>query len=326
MSDHLTDEPLDEPSWRRALAAVGACLERFLTDLPISSRRAYLADLEQMSIWLGHVTIIRAMTTLLQAGSGSASHVLERFVRDHAHDGTMSPADRRRLSAVRSWLRYARAAGLIAWRVAAPRIPVPNIPPLRLDAQAVSRLLAAVPDGAPRRAARDRAMIHALGVLGLRTSEVATLTLADVHEQRRTISVRGQRGQADAEVSWPEPSWSVLAHWLVWRSHAPGPLFPRLPRGGQPDWHRPLDARSIRRLVAGWSARAGLYANPRCLRAAAVMRASNRPHAVRRVLRFARLWKLSAFRIGDVSTAADAQDVAADLAHAMTTIPHGEPP
>lgn len=296
-------------------------LEQFLLRLAFSTRQAYLTDLESFCVWLGQPSIVAGMTTVLTGGSTWASDTLARFVDDHRDGQTFTPAVRRRLSAVNSWLRYAVDAGLITWRVNAPPLltPCPVRAPV-LDVAAVQAILQAVAVGDLARQARDAAIIIMLFVLGLRTGEVVALDLADIQERRQTINIRhGHRGTW-AELRLPDSAWQVLAQWLVHRTHHPGPLFVRLLPGGYPVWPGRLSTRGLRRMVTEWSKRAGLTANPREVRRAGIVTASDRPQAVRRVLAFARLDALPAVTVGGpaVSGLSVADDLMGHLWGAQT--------
>lgn len=116
-----------------------------------------------------------------------------------------------RLAALRAFYRYAAAAGL-APLDAAGAVPrshhVPERLPYTLDDADVGRLLAA-PDLSTFRGFRDAVMLRVLYETGLRSGELASLTVGDVLPDRM-IYVAGGARRRDRYVPIAERTWLLL--------------------------------------------------------------------------------------------------------------------
>jgi integrase/recombinase XerD len=99
-----------------------------------------------------------------------------RFLREEATDGRSTASTARYLAAVRSFLRFLVAEGVLA-SSAADGVEAPSLwhrLPVVLSPDQVERLLAAPADEGPL-AVRDRAMLEVLYATGARASEVVSL-------------------------------------------------------------------------------------------------------------------------------------------------------
>ncbi len=278
----------------------------FLQQHAAETQRAYLEDLCGFADWLRAMTVVHGMAALLRGGCQHTSDVLAQFVAAHAVDGVVRPLIRRQLTAVRSWLRYAVHAGLIRWRVSAPRVRVMAPRPIEhLSPAAVAQVLHAIATAQPYRRARDIVIIHLLYSLGLRPSEVVALDIADFDERHQRIQV------GSTAVVVPEPVWGAVMAWMHHRQRRPGPCIIRVLPDGMLQWTA-VSAQHIRHVVATWSRRAGVSANPRRLRQSGIISAASTPHPARQVLHAARIASLPARTIGGAMS--DGGCIAADLA------------
>jgi integrase/recombinase XerD len=185
-ADHGGGEP--------ALTDNGGWVAAFLSDLvavrglairTVDAYRRDLADLQRF---------------VEESGDGPIEQVGEReiegWLRDSRSRG-LSPATRgRRLSAVRSFLRFLRERGRReddpAEVLSAPRRrrPLPRV----LDESEVAALLAA-PARAEPRGARDAAMLEVLYATGLRVSELVALRTGQIDMRRGLVRVIGKGGR-----------------------------------------------------------------------------------------------------------------------------------
>ena len=160
-------------------------------------------------------------------------------------------------TALRSLLRFLHVTGATAGSLAGA---VPSVHsrrlaglPSRLDPEHVRRLLAAC-DRQTLSGSRDFAVITTLARLGLRSAEVATLRLDDVHWRVGELVVQG-KGRRAERVPLPSDVGAVLVAYLHRRSAtAQGrTLFVRLAAP-----HAPFRPSTVTHIVAGAAQRAGL--------------------------------------------------------------------
>src|SRR5579871_2991809 len=181
-------------------------VERFLASSGVSesTRRAYAADLRDFAGWYGN---------------GELEQVDVRVLSDYAADlgrarpgGKLSPATiSRRLSAVRSLLRFSLGPGAVPDVPLAPRRGrrLPDAP--KLDE--VESILDGF-DGVDPLALRNRALLELLYSAGLRSSEAAGLDLGDVDFEQEHVHVRNGKGAKDRIVPLGEQAAEAIARYL----------------------------------------------------------------------------------------------------------------
>ncbi|HQR96726.1 MAG TPA: tyrosine-type recombinase/integrase, partial [Thiotrichales bacterium] len=104
---------------------------------------------------------------------------------------------------------------------------------------------------------RDKLIFNLLYLLGLRRFEVAKLTLASIHQQRRIIRFVG-KGNKEAELPYSDEIENNLQEWLAIRGQKPGPLLCRIRKGGQLDTSKALSDVSIRDILKRTALLAGI--------------------------------------------------------------------
>ncbi|MDE2491014.1 MAG: tyrosine recombinase [Elusimicrobia bacterium] len=226
-------------------------IERFLTRLRASrgasphTLRAYRADLEAFAAAASGVeprdldrTHVRAYLAGLQSGSLSRATVL------------------RRASALRSFVRFLRAEGLLA-RDPFLGVPLPKrVRPLpKFLTEAEMEQVLSVPADADSASRRDRALVELLYSAGLRRAELAALNVGDLDLLSGTARVFG-KGSKERIVPVGEAALELLREWLRARGGAGDgePLFVN-ERGGR------LSADGVAFLVRRWVRRAALMKN-----------------------------------------------------------------
>jgi len=163
--------------------AIDAFLEH--GGLSPASQRAYGSDLRAFAAWLDRRG--------LALGEVDA-RVLSDWVGELGSGrGRLAPPSiARRLSAVRSCLRYSFGPASVPEASLAPRRArrLPDAPkPAEID-----ELLELV-DGESPLALRNRALLELLYSAGLRSQEAVTLDLADIDFEREVVHVRGKGGK-----------------------------------------------------------------------------------------------------------------------------------
>lgn len=214
----------------------------------------------------------------LRAERGLSRHTVRAYSRDihdllsHAYRLELTEIDSIDIGVLRSWLARLNSAGqarsTLARRAAAARAftayatrrgwlvsdpglllgtPVPRRPlPTVLRQEDVAAILADAGDASPT-GLRDRAILELLYATGIRVSELCTLDIDDVDQERRVVRVLG-KGDRERSVPMGAPAARALQQWQgrgrvhLARPHSGHALFLGT-RGGR------LDARTARRIV-----------------------------------------------------------------------------
>jgi len=172
----------------------------------------------------------------------------------------------RKLATLRSFYKFlVRTEAIDASPVSAVRTPrQPKRLPKCLDVEQVAALLAA-PDVATLLGSRDRAILETIYSAGLRVSEVVALNLEDLDEFGQVVRIRG-KGKKERLGPLGSKAIEAIDDYLAKRAKAfgrakTGPLF--VNKSG-----RRLTARSIRRKLDGYLAKAGIacHISPHALR------------------------------------------------------------
>jgi site-specific recombinase XerD len=214
-------------------------LERFLASpaLAETTRRAYRADLESFVGWLRRRNIRLEQVDV---------RVLADYAAElgRARPRKLRPATiARRLSAVRSFLRFALGPAGVPDATFAPRRPrtLPEVP----RPAAVDELLAELEGDGPL-ALRNRAMLELVYSAGLRSAEAVGLDLADVDFEQELVRVRGKGGKERVVPLGEEAA--------LWLGRYVRQARPELARGAQNALFvsargRRLDTSTLRRLL-----------------------------------------------------------------------------
>ena len=202
-----------------------------------ATRRAYAADLRHFAAWYG---------------DGALEGVDVRVLADYTASlgrarpgGKLAPATvSRRLSAIRSLLRFSLGRGHVPDIPLAPRRGrrLPDAP----KEVEVDELLDAI-DGDEPLALRNRALLELVYSAGLRSSEAVGLDLGDVDFEQERVHVRDGKGRKDRVI----PLGEEAAHWI---GRYLREARPELARGAVDALFlsargRRLDTSTIRRLV-----------------------------------------------------------------------------
>src|SRR5262245_6138760 len=200
-------------------------ISRFLDSPGLSdaTRRAYRTDLRDFADWYGDGARLEGVDV----------RTLSEYTAELGRarrGGRLSPATiSRRLSAVRSLLRFSLGSAQVPDIPLAPRRPrrLPDAP----KQQEVEALLAALDPAAPRdggaRSAslrlRDRALVELVYSTGLRSAEAVGLDLIDVDFEQEHVHVRRAKGAKERVV----PLGEEAAHWLARYLHESRPALAR---------------------------------------------------------------------------------------------------
>jgi site-specific recombinase XerD len=214
----------------------------------------YLADLRAFLQWSDGTRGAGCSPFSLDASDIQAYCCYLRETKNH-RPATVN----RRLQALRKFYDFSVAHG---WSRANPASDVPLLSERAskrtrsLTATDVSRLLAAVQDGHPRRVTRDWAIIHVLIGAGLKLSELSDLRLADVHLEVEPcyLVVSEQASAPGRTVPLGANLCHALRSYVSTRQASPGVDRMFVNRDGNV-----LSTRSIQRLVRRYARAAGLH-------------------------------------------------------------------
>jgi site-specific recombinase XerD len=198
---------------------VDDAIERYLGAAGVSDAtvRAYRNDLRDFAEWFGERPLEQVDVRALADYTAD----LGRARRGRK----LAPSTiARRLSAVRSLLRFTLGAGHVPDIPLAPRRNrrLPDAPKLR----EVEELLAAAGAGDDVLSLRNRALLEVVYSAGLRSSEAVGLDLGDVDFEQEIVHVRNGKGAKDRVV----PLGEEAGHWVA-RYLAEG--RPKLARGAE---------------------------------------------------------------------------------------------
>lgn len=232
-----------------------ALVEQFLEflalerGLSLNTRTAYRTDLRGFVGFL----LTRKVGSL---GDVTRRHIVD-FLMDCREAGLRTTTLARRLAAIKVFLRYLQQEGLLLKDVAetmdSPRLW--NLLPDTLTSKEVERLLGA-PDLEKPLGLRDRAILEVLYGSGLRVSELAGLTLDQIHLDEKYLRCVG-KGRKERIVPFGDSARQWLERYLAEERprlarRAPSSVLFLSNRG------RALDRRSLWRSVRAYARKAGL--------------------------------------------------------------------
>ena len=215
-----------------------AAIDRFLASPGLSeaTRRAYRFDLGPFAAWL--------------EGRGARLDVLDtRLLSEYAAElgrgrpRRLAPATiARKLSAVRSLVRFALGPERVPEATLAPRRP--RRLPVAPKSREVDEMLSALEGDGPL-ALRNRALLELVYSAGLRSREAVDLDVADVDFEQEAVRVRGKGGKERVVPLGEEAAW--------WLARYLRDARPQLAKGGGALFvstrGRRLDTSTLRRLV-----------------------------------------------------------------------------
>ncbi len=259
-----------------------------------ATRRGYLSDLGQFALWAKAPSSHAAVDALLRMSPGVANRIVLGYQAHMVEAGLSSSTINRRLSAIRSMVRFGRKIGVITWSLDVEGVKSEAKRDMRGPDLADTRLLfrAAGHSGDGKRAKRDRAIVALLFDLGLRRAELCGLDLADVEPgqlgQAAAVWVVGKGHREKQRMTVPPATAGLLDAWIEARGVLPGPLFQRTDRKDvDPDAR--MTGEAIRAVTARLSTMAGVKrVRPHGLRHAAVTTALERGFRVQDVQKFSR--------------------------------------
>lgn len=160
------------------------------------------------------------------------------------------------LIALRSFLKFLAKRGVKS--LSPEQIELAKVGERPLDlisADELKRLLSA-PKGDDVKTLRDRAILELLFSTGLRVSELCSLT-CDLDFDADSFSIRG-KGEKIRVVFISDEARAAVKKYLAKRADMSDALFVRIAADPTKEEARPLDRRSIERIVKQWAIKAGI--------------------------------------------------------------------
>jgi len=216
-------------------------IERYLGAAGVSDStvRAYRNDLRDFAEWYGE-------RPLEQVDVRALSDYTADLGRARRGSKLAPSTIARRLSAVRSLLRFSLGASHVPDIPLAPRRTrrLPNAPKLR----EVEELLAAAGSGDDVLSLRNRALLELVYSAGLRSSEAVGLDLGDVDFEQEIVHIQNGKGAKDRVVPLGEEAGHWVARYLA-------EARPKLARGAENALFlsargRRLDTSTLRRMLS----------------------------------------------------------------------------
>jgi integrase/recombinase XerC len=172
--------------------------------------------------------------------------LLRAWLADLYHRGLSPVSTRRKVAALRSFLRFLVQQGSLeinsARFIGAPKAPK-TIPRVMTAEQTCNLLDAAAGRRERPHVTRDAAILEILYGCGLRVSELCGLNLGDIDLAERWLRVRG-KGRKERQVPFPSKAAEALDRYLAERKPKPGEEALFLNRSGAR-----LTDRSVRSMV-----------------------------------------------------------------------------
>lgn len=198
----------------------------FLAGRNERTQRAYQADLDNFSTWLGVPDAAKAAAYLFSCGLGEANRTVLSYRAELVERGLSNSTINRRLAAIRSMVKLARTLGVVPWTLEIPSLRGEPCRDTRGPGVAnVRAILGNLKDRKDPKGIRDVAIIRLLYDLGLRRGEVTALDVEDMDLEAGTLDVMGKGRTQKETLTIPEATRAALADWMGVHGESSGPLF-----------------------------------------------------------------------------------------------------
>ena len=183
--------------------------------------RAYRKDLRHFSAFLQEANAVSALQRLMGEQPGNANWIIENW-KSAMLEALLAPNTiNRRLSAVRSVIKFGRRLGFITWSLDVENVPVENIRVVSgPTVDEIKRLMAC----ADR--CRDRAIMSLFWPCLLRRSEIAEITMNDLRDLgKNTVWIRRKGRRQKEPIGIPSQVTEFLILYVKERGDHSGSLF-----------------------------------------------------------------------------------------------------
>lgn len=204
-----------------------------------NTNRAYTADLATFREFLQSAgmpvaTDADAAKYLLCGGRGRARVWMARYVEWLGTKYDASWTVHRKVSSLRSLLRFANDADMIEWSV---KVALPPPTPVR-DTRGPERgVVESVMEHCRKRGdakgLRDLAMVSCMAFGAYRASEVLSLDVGHLDLGAEEVAILAKARSGRVRVAIPKRAAEAIIEWLAVRGEGDGPLFPAMKGGGR---------------------------------------------------------------------------------------------
>jgi integrase/recombinase XerC len=235
-----------------------------------NTRRSYHRGLRDFCEYFQAPSVVYGINAILTASPLVIASAITAWRKDMLERRGLAPATvNNRVAAIRSLQQVAFTAGFVDKIIPIKDLKVrayrdtsgPGLENIRR----MFRWAGRVKNRALR--ARNIAILRLFFDLGLRATEVVTLSLADYDATGKKIWILGKGQVQRIPLSVPDATAAAMDEWFRYRGHAPGPLFKNLSR------HKNgmrLDRQAIFRLVRGLGDYLGIRTSPHKIRHTAI--------------------------------------------------------
>jgi integrase/recombinase XerC len=190
--------------------------------------------------------ILQFLGFLEERGVGLEGGSIRMYIASVAKRGYKRSTVARKVSALRSFLKFLAKEGFDLPRIDPPTVRVERRLPRFLSAEDVSGMIERALGSA-----RDRAIVELLYATGIRVGELCALDIGDLSLEEGVIRIRGGKGGKERLLPIGGKALEAIGEYLKVRGVGNGPLF--LSRS-----NRRISDRSVRRLVKRLAEEAGL--------------------------------------------------------------------
>jgi integrase/recombinase XerC len=187
-------------------------IEHFYESLGEETRKGYAFDIKKFGQWLG-CDDRDAVAMLVAGGPGKANELLLKWMAYLRSSGLQPATRNRRLSAVKSVLRFARLVGVIAWSIDVRGDKVNKWRDTSGPGLAAASQIVQACDEDELSGIRDRVMLL-LALRGLRRREIQRLKRTDMDIARSRLRVEGKGERVDW-IELPAEIIDAIQKWLV---------------------------------------------------------------------------------------------------------------
>jgi integrase/recombinase XerC len=244
----------------------------FLASKSGSTAEAYFSDLEQFRAWAGAKDKEQAVEALLSRGHGEANIQADNYKNYMLDRGLAPNTVNRRLSSLRSFIRYTQFRGWTSWLLTVESVKSckyrDTAGPGREN---IAKMLDQAESRGDAKGARDYAILRLMYDLGLRRGEIARLDMTDIDLVAGTVQVLGKGRRELETLTLPAPTVEAIKSWLHVKSNDHPALFTNLDRAGQGDGR--LSAMGIYCIVRNLGRQIGVKVSPNGIRHTAITEA-----------------------------------------------------
>lgn len=247
-------------------------IQSYFPEKSPGTRKAYAADLDTFSSYLGTKTAKEALELLFSLPQNRANLVVLHYKAEIDNSGMKASSINRKLSALRSVVREANRMDKIPWtlEVANEKIET-EATDISLAKTDIQKLIQAARfQKNPVKSARDVAIIRLMFDLALKRGCLVRLQMDDIDFENRSLKVKPDHCSEIRSKFIPAVTEKALRSWIACRGDEPGMVFLNVDRAGK---GKGISSTSIYRIVQNLGKKLGMKVTPDDIRKAAIAEA-----------------------------------------------------